>query len=233
MATIPIVPNPYPAMQGSGANGNIPSLAPIGGGHAVGPAIPGATTPAAPSALNPAATNPAIPIGTNTGINWNDGDYTVLGDFKDTYGAGTGTGIVDVLKNLGTSTDAAVQATAAEVNREAGIQLGNIQANEAASGITPNSSAAALAESNFQTGVNTSLQSTIANMENQQEDTLLAALLGEGQAHGGDVSGWETLGNVLSGNESAIGALANAANATSASGTGTFSEILTALGALA
>lgn len=236
-----VVPNPYPAMQGSGASGNVPML----GGSAIVHQIPGTTGPTVAPTSGPAFTNPfasptsavpgtpTVPLTPGNGINWNDGSHTVTGDFKDTYGAGTGTAITDVLKNLGTSTDAAVQATEAETNREAGIQLGNIQASNAASGITPNSSAEQLAETNFEGNVNTSLQSTIANLENTQESELLSTLVNEGQAHGGDTSGWDSFLQSLPLIGSAIGTGANALNATAMSGTGTFSDILSALGALA
>jgi hypothetical protein len=210
-------------------------------------AIPGSATANAQSAANPfapaAATVPtstastaanAVITGTvqSNGINWNDGSDTVTGDFKDTYGAGTGTAITDVLQNLGTSTDSAVQATIANTNLEAGKQAANITSGEAASGVTANSSTAALAQGDFYSGVNSNLQSTVANMELGEENTLLGALTNEGSAHGSDSSFLGTLGDVLSGSSAsdAISAGANALNSTGASGTGTFSEILSALG---
>ena len=213
-------------------------------------AIPGSATANAQSAANPfapaAATVPTSTASTaanavnagstvqSNGINWNDGSNTVTGDFKDTYGSGTGTAITDVLQNLGTSTDSAVQATIANTNLEAGKQAANITSGEAASGVTANSSTAALAQGDFYSGVNSNLQSTVANMELGEENTLLGALTNEGSAHGSDSSFLGTLGDVLSGNESAISGLvstgANALNSTGASGSGTFSEILSALG---
>lgn len=225
--------------QGSGANGNVPLSGFGGGAKAVAPIVPtpspvGSVNPANnPYALPAGGGAPAVPIGQNSGINWNDGSYTVTGDFKDTYGAGTGTAITDVLKNLGTSTDAAIQATENQVNQEATNQFSNIRATEAASGITPNSSSASLAAGDFFSNVNLGLQSTIAGMENQQEDTLLSALIGEGKAHGGDTSTWDSISSALGSFLPAFGAGANALNETAMSGTGTFSEILSALGALA
>jgi hypothetical protein len=132
-------------------------------------------------------------------INWNDGSNTVTGDFKDTYGAGTGTAITDVLKNLGTSTDSAVQATIANTNLEAGKQAANITSGEAASGITANSSTAALAQGDFYSGVNSQLQSTVANMELGEENTLLSTLTGEGEQHGPDESGFDSAMSAISG----------------------------------
>jgi hypothetical protein len=180
-----------------------------------------------------------LPAGSQqtNGINWNDGSHTATGDFKDTYGAGTGTAITDVLQNLGTSTDSAVQATINNTNLAAGKQYANIQAQEAAAGITPNSSTAGLAAGDFYSTVNSNLQSTVAGMENQEEDTLLNTLVNEGSAHGSDTSGWDTLGSVLSGGESAISALGGAASgassAVSAASPSSDTSWLDALGALA
>ena len=209
MATPATIPNP---LQGAGTN-------PLSsGGGAATPAIPmGATpgqTPIAAGQANPfmpagaAPVAGAVPAGTQSvnpgagvqtnGINWNDGSKTVTGDFKDTYGAGTGTAISDVLKNLGTSTDSAVQATIANTNLEAGKQAANITSGEAASGITANSSTAALAQGDFYSGVNSQLQSTVANMELGEENTLLSTLTGEGEQHGSDVSTMSMIGEGLS-----------------------------------
>jgi hypothetical protein len=137
-----------------------------------------------------------------------------------------------VLQNLGTATDSAVQATIANTNLEAGEQAANITSGEAASGVTANSSTAALAQGDFYSGVNSNLQSTVANMELGEENTLLGALTNEGSAHGSDSSFLGTLGDVLGGGivGDAISSGANAINSTGASGTGTFSEILSALG---
>jgi hypothetical protein len=158
----------------------------------------GATTAASAVPAGAAqSVNPGAVAQTN-GINWNDGSNTVTGDFKDTYGAGTGNAIVDVLKNLGTSTDSAVAATIANTNLEASKQAANITSGEAASGVTANSSTAALAQGDFYSGVNSNLQSTVANMELGEENTLLGALTGEGEAHGSDVSTMSMIGEGLS-----------------------------------
>ena len=216
MATPAVLPNP---LQGAGTN-------PLSsGGGAATPAIPmGATpgqTPIAAGQANPfmpAGAVPvasAVPAGTtqnvNPGavaqtndINWNGGSNTVTGDFQATYGQGTGTAITDVLKNLGTSTDSAVAATNANVNLEAGKQAANITSGEAASGVTANSSTAALAQGDFYAGVNSQLQSTDANMELNEENTLLSALTGEGEAHGSDVSTMSEVGEGLSAAGSAV-----------------------------
>ena len=125
-----------------------------GGGHIV---VPGGTTLAPPTGGVP--TTAGVPTSGRTdlmGLNWNDGSNTVTGDFKDTYGAGTGTAISDVLKGLGTTTDSAVQATINNTSQLADKQYANIQAQEVAGGITPNSSTAALAAGDFYSGVNSS-----------------------------------------------------------------------------
>jgi hypothetical protein len=171
------------------------------------------TNPFAPANATPVAS--AVPAGTaqntNTGavaqtndINWTGGSKTVTGDFEATYGKGTGDAITDVLKNLGTSTDSAVAATNANVNLEAGKQAANITSGEAASGVTANSSTAALAQGDFYAGVNSQLQSTDANMELNEENTLLSTLTGEGEAHGSDVSTMSMFGEGLSAAGSAI-----------------------------
>ena len=211
MATTAVIPNP---LQGTGTN-------PLSGGVAALPpaAIPtGATpgqTPIAQSQANPFAPAGAVPVASavpagasqsanpgaiaqTNGINWNGGSNTVTGDFQATYGKGTGTAITDVLQNLGTSTDSAVAATNANVNLEAGKQAANIASGEAASGVTANSSTAALAQGDFYAGVNSQLQSTDANMELNEENTLLGALTGEGEAHGSDVSTMSMVGEGLS-----------------------------------
>lgn len=188
-----------PGLAPMGTTQNNPFAAPTatpsasGGSHIL---LPGGVTAGAGGGTVPTTpgVNPSGTIQTN-GINWNDGSNTVAGDFKDTYGAGTGTAISSVLSNLGTSTDSAVQATIANTERLADQQYGNIQAQEAASGITPNSSTAALAAGDFYSGVNSSLSETISKMELGEEDTLLSSLLGEGKDHGTDPSTLDAIMN--------------------------------------
>lgn len=189
--------NPFAAPTASSAGARATTLNPTAGG-------------VAPTSQVPTGNTVPLPPGTvqQNGINWNDGSNTVVGDFKDTYGAGTGTAITDVLKNLGTSTDQAVQATIANTNYAANQQYGNIQASEAASGITPNSSTAGLAAGDFYAGVNSQLQSTIANEELDEENTLLSTLTGEGQAHGTDPSTFDAVLNGISDAGEIAGAVA-------------------------
>jgi hypothetical protein len=141
----------------------------------------------------------------SSGVSTTGGDNTTLGDFQQTYGKGTGTALEGVLAGLGTSTNAAVEATNAEVLQSAGIQQANMRAQQAASGISPDSSAAALASGDFAAQVNTSLQATDAQLENQGLDTLISSLTNEGKAHGTDLSAWDTFGDVLNAGAGIIG----------------------------
>jgi hypothetical protein len=213
MATSAVIPNPLQAGATPATGGAAtPAAIPMGATTGQTPTAQAQANPFAPAGAAPVAS--AVPAGTQSvnpgavaqtnNINWNDGSNTVTGDFKDTYGAGTGTAITDVLKNLGTSTDSAVAATNANVNLEAGKQAANITSGEAASGVTANSSTAALAQGDFYAGVNSQLQSTDANMELNEENTLLSTLTGEGEQHGSDVSTMSMVGEGLSAAGSAV-----------------------------
>lgn len=194
---IPVTGNPVATAQAN------PFAAPTATTAAPG-ALPASGTTAAPVGSVPTTatgtpTSGALPAGTSqsNGINWNDGAYTVTGDFKDTYGAGTGTAITDVLSGLGTATDSAVQATIANTNLAASKEYGNIQASEAAGGVTPNSSTAALASGDFYSSVNSQLQQTVSGMELNEENILLSTLTNEGDKHGPDQSGFDSFLNGL------------------------------------
>lgn len=204
--------NPYAAPT-AGPTGTVPTSSPVNG-------LPPGTEQTSPIAIN-----------TNQGPG---GSYTVQGDFDATYGQGTGNAITDVLQNLGTSNDAAVQALINNTNLEAGKQVANIQSSEAASGITPNSSTAALATGDFYSSVNANLQSTVANMEQGQENTLLSTLMNEGSSHGPDESTFESimdavgsLGGVIGGGAQTASGITSAINPSADTG------ILDAIGALA
>lgn len=226
---------PMPGMGGA-SNGTTPVAVDGGVPVSAGSTGSGINT----TAQNPYAAPGSAPVSTVQGSPINvsasqgqDASNSLAGDFEATYGQGTGTAITDVLGNLGTTNDAAIQATINQTNTAANQQYGNIQAQEAAGGVTPNSSTAALASGDFYSQVNQGLQSTISGMENNQENTLLSTLMTEGQAHGPDESGFQSAMDVMSPITSLVGGGANALNSTSASGTGGFSEILSALGALA
>lgn len=167
-----------------------------------------------------------INVGASQGT---DASNSLAGDFEATYGQGTGTAITDVLQNMGTNTDAAIQATISNTDLAAQQQMGNIQAQEAAGGVTPNSSTAALAESNFYSQVNSGLQSTISNDELNEESTLLNSLTTEGAAHGTDGS---TIDSVLNGLSTAAGLGQSASSAVSAISPTTDTSWLDALGVL-
>jgi hypothetical protein len=214
MATSAVIPNPLQAGATPATGGAAtPAAIPMGATTGQTPTAQAQANPFAPAGAAPVAS--AVPAGTaqntNTGavaqtndINWTGGSKTVTGDFEATYGKGTGDAITDVLKNLGTSTDSAVAATNANVNLEAGKQAANITSGEAASGVTANSSTAALAQGDFYAGVNSQLQSTDANMELNEENTLLSTLTGEGEQHGSDVSTMSMVGEGLSAAGSAV-----------------------------
>jgi hypothetical protein len=94
---------------------------------------------------------------------------------------------------MGTVNDSAIQATIANTDLAAGKQYANIQSGEAASGVTANSSTAALAGADFYTGVNSQLQQTIGSEEVSEENTLLSTLTNEGQQHGPDESTFDSI----------------------------------------
>lgn len=209
--------NPYAAPQAVASTGSVPTTGPVDGGvstqNFTGPNMPTTNTSG---------------VQTN-GVNWVNGSNTVIGDFSDTYGAGTGQAITSVLQNMGTTNDSAIQALIAQTNTAANQQYGNIQAQEAAGGVTPNSSTAALASSNFYNQVNQGLQTNIGQMETSQENTLLNALTQEGAAHGGDSSTMNSIMGALG----SVGSLGqSASSAVSALSPSSDTSWLDALGAL-
>lgn len=222
MGTMPVMSNMgmHPAAPG-GMHPTVPTV-PATGGSANHPVAPGGvfnpmaahgTAPAgvfnpmgqgtgtmAPGGSAPVGTSGATtafnPVSISSGLNTTDGSNTLTGDFKDTYGAGTGKALAGVLGNLGTATDGAVQATNNAAELDASKQQANIASQLAAAGISPDSSTNALEQGDFASSFNANLQSTDANMQLQQQDTLISALQNEGQAHGPDSSTWDS---VLSG----------------------------------
>lgn len=228
-----------------------------GGGGAVGQPIP--APPPVPAGQVPAtgASNPTVPFGgapqvpvgtavspilgqgvgtpgsgISTGLSTNYGDYTLAGDFAQTYGKGTGTALEGVLANLGTSTDNAVAATTNATLNAAQKQAANIASGEAAAGVSADSSTAALAQGDFASTVNQQISSQAAQMELGEENTLISALQQEGGAHGSDTSGWDTFANVLTGTQSIAGLASGASAATSAINPGADTGILDALALL-
>jgi hypothetical protein len=174
-------------------------------------------------------TSPTSPINISNGINWTDGSNTVIGDFKDTYGSGTGKALAGVLSTLGTSTNSAVQATNQSILQAANDQYANVLSQEAARGISPDSSSHALASGDFNAKVNQVIASTDANMQLSELGTLISALQNEGQGHGHDSSWTDSFGDILG----LVGGGANAAlSAGVGGGSGTISSILSGLAML-
>jgi hypothetical protein len=184
-STNPATNNPFAAPTAAAINpGTVPGVAPVAG-SATSPT----TTASSPSLIQSNGINSGASQGT-------DASNSLAGDFEATYGQGTGTAITDLLNNMGTTDSAAIQATIANTDYAAGQQYSNIQAGEAASGQTANSSTAALAGAQFYTGVNSQLQQTIGSEEEAEQTQELNTLLQEGTAHGGDPS---TLDNIMEG----------------------------------
>lgn len=178
------------------------------------PTSPGSNTlqsSATPVAANTGAdtSNSTVPQGVSNGISNVDGNYTLTGDLKQTYGAGTGQAIANVLANLGTSTDAAVSATTAADMQQAEKGYANIGSSLAAAGTSKDSSTYGLASGDYWSGVNANIDASTSQMELSEENTLLGTLLQTGTAHGSDSSGWDTLGDVVSGASSAAGAISS------------------------
>lgn len=181
--TLPILPN-------TGSTGHLlPTLSP-------GQGIGASTLPISPAA--PASTGIGVPTtGISAGLNTADGSNTLTGDFKDTYGSGTGKALAGVLGGLGTATDAAVTSTNQGILDAAGRQVSNLQATNAAHGVSADSSSAALGLGDFNSQVSQTIASTDSQMELQEENTLISSLQGEGAAHGADSSFWDSLGDVF------------------------------------
>jgi hypothetical protein len=143
--------------------------------------------------------NPATGAGLGTPTSGAGLDYTALGDLQAVFGRGTGTAVGNVLGNLGTSTSTALSTMDKAAIDAAQQQYGNIEASEAARGVSADSSTAALMASDFSSQLTEGLASNAAQLGLQEENTLLSTLLGTGQLHGGDVSGWGEFSNVMQG----------------------------------
>ena len=196
-------------MQPTAVNSPLATTAPgakIQGGTSTAGVVTGAPTVplSAPTGSVPTNTGSGTgdtglttaPTGISSGLNLTGGSDTLLGDFQQTYGQGTGSALAGVLGNLGSATDAAVESTNAGILQAANQQYANIQATQAAHGVSADSSTAALAAGDFNAQVNQGIQSTDAGMQLNEENTLISALQNEGTAHGTDVS---TLDNVMTG----------------------------------
>lgn len=185
-----------------GGSANAPTI-PIAGVPNTG--TPGVTGTSATNTTNPlptwVAVNPlssgiTVPGGISSGLSTKDGSNTLVGDFKDTYGAGTGAALAGTSATLGTSTDSAVQATNNHILNAAARQGANISSGLAAAGISADSSTSALSIGDFNAQVTDTLANTDAQIELSQQNTLISALQDEGGAHGTDPS---TLDAVMNG----------------------------------
>lgn len=161
--------------------------------------VPGGT-----SATNTttAAAGGFVPSSGNTNPNTatqEAGAKTMLGDFQATYGQGTGTALANALGNLGTTTSVAANQMIGPAMQAAQQGWQNIEQGMGARGVSADSSTAGLAAGDYWGQVNQGISSELGQIGLNEEQTLLQALQGEGAAHGSDVSGWDTFGNVMSG----------------------------------
>jgi len=173
------------------------------------PGMASTSLPTLPSVPAPSSTGQGTGIGTvqlsnpntsiGSGLSTKDGSHTLVGDFKDSFGAGTGTALADTIAGLGTSTDKAVQATNQSILNAAGIQQANIIGANAAAGLSKDSSSSALALGDFNSQVNQQIATTDAQMELSEENLLIQSLFEEGGAHGSDSSFMKSLGNFFQG----------------------------------
>lgn len=155
-------------------------------------------------------------------------DFSVTGDFQQTYGRGTGTEIASELGGLGTQYSEALNMMDTATINAAQKQYGNVKAQMAAAGVDPGSSAAALMSSDFSSHLTDTLSSNAAQLGLQEEQMKLGGLTGEGQAHGSDVSGWDQFGSVMQ----SIGGAAAGLGEAYFTGGGSLSGMLGGLGGL-
>lgn len=126
-------------------------------------------------------------------------DFSMLGDYQQTYGKGAGSALAGEVGNLGTQYSEALGIMNNATINAAQRSYGNLEANMAAAGVDPGSSSSALMSSDFASHLTDTLSSNAAQLGLQEEGMKLSSLTGEGQAHGSDVSGWDTFGNVMQG----------------------------------
>jgi hypothetical protein len=127
------------------------------------------------------------------------GSKTLAGDLQAIYGQGTGSAVGNVLGGLGTSTSVAEQNMINQTMGAANKGWGNIEAGMGARGVSADSSTAGLAAGDYWSQVMADIAKETGSIGLDEQQTLLQSLTGAGQAHGGDVSGWDTFGNVMQG----------------------------------
>ncbi len=180
--------------------GTVPGNPPAYGPATTLPAT-GSTPPGAAPTWGGLSTTPGAGVTSIGGapISTANTNNSFAGDFTQTYGQGVGTVLANTLAGLGTSASNAVSATNAEIEANAARAQANMTASQAAHGVSSDSSTAALATGDFNSQVNQNIASTDAQMQLNEQNTLIQSLFQEGQAHGGDTSWMQTLGAVLSG----------------------------------
>lgn len=216
MSAFPINPQPG-AQMGTvpGGSGGPQSMAlnPLGGTSIANPNI-SPITATLPGVSNPTNTYGAVPVGgtapaggynpasgvSNPNASTQEaGSKTLLGDLQSIYGQGTGTAIGNVLGNLGTTTSTAAEQMIGPAMQAAQLGWSNIETGMGARGVSADSSTAGLAAGDYWGQVSQGISSELGKIGLSEEDTLINALTGAGTAHGGDQSGWDTFGSVMSG----------------------------------
>lgn len=163
------------------------------------------TTPTLTSTLSPLGTqksptqtNPSGTVPTSTANTANTSTAVDTIGLQEAYGSSTGAALGSALGGLGTITSNAVSATnaAAEITGQQGFD--SLKGQEAAAGLSPNSSSAALQGSDYWNQFDTNLNATDAQMELGESQTLIQALETAGQAHGADESSFSKVSDTAS-----------------------------------
>lgn len=201
------------------ASGNLQSTLQLPGG-AQPITVPGSTVAANTNVAAAGGFSPSTGVTDPNAATQEAGSKTMLGDFQQTYGQGTGTALANTLGGLGTSTSIAEQNMINATMGAAQLGWGNIESGMGARGVSADSSTAGLAAGDYWGQVSQGIASETGQIGLNEENTLINALTGEGSAHGSDVSGWQTFGNVMQGVGSAALGLGEAYLTGGMAGTG-------------
>lgn len=225
---------PQPSAPGTGATNNIQPMAKPGttvgpinsapiqasptqiqaavntaGAQAVTPqGSPASTTTVAPAPTPgvPAAPAPGtIPGSTAQGV---AGGVVPAGDFNSVYGVDTGTAVAGLLNsespgNAASAAQAVINANAPNVAQG----MSSLEAGLAASGISPNSSVAAMEKANYMSGVeqqNLSEEAQFNLSEQDMQQNLLENLLPAQEQRQLESSPWTIAGDVIEGAGAAL-----------------------------
>lgn len=214
MAAFPI--NPQPGAQlgtvpGGGGGSTSMQLNPLGQNpmmtaaatSPVAATLPGGgtipTVPGSPVTTSTGGYNPSAGLTNINAPTHGAGSKTLAGDLQAIYGQGTGTAIGNVLSNLGTTTSIAAEQMIQPTMQAAQQGYGDIEAAMGARGVSADSSTAGLAAGDYWGKVSQGISQEMGQIGLTEEQQLLQSLTGAGQTHGGDVSGWQTFGNVMQG----------------------------------